>query len=447
MRQIFLLLLITCSFKVLSQVQFQTISFAAALSQARTQSKLVFVQLEAPDCRQCTEVAVKGLSDKELGNAINQSFVTLYVDATHKDRRQIETLYNIPNGFGTLFIDQEATLIHKYQRTTTNVQEYRNQIDIALTRAGESMKVSELEKAYLTNKSLGLLEQLLLKKASLNLNTNALLNDYVAMLPPDSLASVYTVQFIVGMAPLIGSKAYLAFRKDTSLLNKAWKSMPLQNRSTINARIIEKSLKKAIQEKDEAYAIRTAMFARNLSRNNKEAAEKVFMMKLLEYYEGINDNNRYLSTAVHYYDKYCMTINVDSITQEDKIINKQLFDAAKKDTIKTETGFRLKATIRTSPRSQLYTWELKEGAWKIYQKTSDPVLLSKATTWIKKAIAFFETPEALHVYALLLYKQNEKEQAVNAERKAIELRKKHGFPVSNYDALLNKMQAGLPLND
>src|SRR5215207_2913424 len=106
MRIIFLFAFVIFSMTGFSQVAFQQISLTDALSQAKEKGKFIFLQLESPSCSECTEVAEKGLSDNSLSKMINESFVPLYVGAKHKDRKEIENLYNSPDGFGTLFIDQ-----------------------------------------------------------------------------------------------------------------------------------------------------------------------------------------------------------------------------------------------------------------------------------------------------------------------------------------------------
>lgn len=448
MRKSLVLVLVAFASSAYSQVAFQNISFADALSQSKEKGKLIFLQLESPDCRQCTEVANKGLSDKDLSSTINQSFIPLYVDAKHKDRKEIETQYNLPDGFGTLFIDQSGTLIHKFSGTVSMPQKYREQIEIALSKAGESLKVSDLEKEYRNgNKSVGFLEQLLLKKKALNLNTTVLLDEYISLLPADSLSSSYTLQFIAGMAPLLGSRADATLRKDRALFNQAWYNMPLNKRININAWIIQNSLNKAVLENDKAYAFRVASFAKGTITGNPAAAEKAYYMRLLEFYERVDDTANYFSTAVHYYDTYLMTIDADSIKQVDKVILEKLSGTAKKDTIKTDKGFTIKSTVAYAPIAQRYTWDLKEGAWNFYKKTNNPTLLAMATDWIKKALLFSETPEALDVYAHLLYKQQQKEQAIEIEKRTIELKKKQGFSVSDNEDELSLMQKGLALNN
>jgi len=427
-------------------VAFQRISLADALAKAKSESKFIFLQLESPTCSECTEVAEKGLSDNSLSKMINESFVPLYINADHKDRKEIENMYNSPNGFGTLFIDQNGTLIHKFPSTTTMSSKYKEQIEIAFNKAGENVRVSELEKQYLNgNKSLGFLEQLMLKKRELNLDNTFLLDEYVSLLPTDSLTSISTLQFLASMYPVLGSRADFTLRRDTALFNKAWYQIALDKRVNLNSRIIYNSLNKAILEKDENYALRVARFARGTTTSTKEAAERAYFMRLAEFYDRTDNTTKYLTTAATYYDNYLMTVDPDSIKKVDEVLKGKMLQTAKKDTVRTETGYTVRALVGYSPTTQRYTGQLKEGAWNFYKKTSDPELLAKATSWVKRGLEFYESDEALNVYAHLLYKQGQKDEAIKIEKQVIELKKKRGLTAKDNEAILAKMEIGQSL--
>jgi len=236
-------------FRIISaQVNFSEIPFKEALQQAQSQGKIIFLQFEAANCNQCNDVANKGFDNKEVADKINKTFFCLKINAEHPDRNKISTAYNISadKGFGTLFIDNNGTVVHKFLRTTSFSREYFEQVDIGLMKAGESIKINELEKEYQKgNRSFGFLETLLLKRRSLNLATDSLLNEFVDALPADSLKSIYSLAFIAQMAPLIDSKADKVLRKDPIAFSRAWYTMPLQLGIGINNVIVHKSMSQA----------------------------------------------------------------------------------------------------------------------------------------------------------------------------------------------------------
>src|SRR6476469_8152473 len=82
-----------------SQTIFQNISFEEAVNKARQEGKLIFLQFESADCRQCNEVANKGLDNAPLRDKLSASFVCVRISPTHPDRDQVGNLYNISKGF------------------------------------------------------------------------------------------------------------------------------------------------------------------------------------------------------------------------------------------------------------------------------------------------------------------------------------------------------------
>jgi hypothetical protein len=449
------LLIVCCTifFQAISaQVNFYSIPFNEALNRAQLQGKLIFMQFEAADCDQCNEVANKGFQDKEAADKINQTFFCLKIDAQHPDRKKISQDYNInaEKGFGTLFIDNNGTLIHKFSGTTSRSKEYLDQTNIALQKAGENLKINELEKEYKKgNRSFGFLQTLLLKKRTLNLATDSLLEEYVDALPPDSLKSTNTLCFIAQMAPLVDSKAYKVMFSDRASFDRAWYTMSLQMRSGINNVIISKSMNKAIQERNQNYAVRTASFAQGTNGSNYLAGTKARDLNMLRYFDETNDTATYFRKAIAFYERYYLTIDVDSIKKLDSIAMRNLLNnpSTKKDTVRDGNRIRISTNIAFRPSGQNFANELNEGAYKFFQRTKNPYLLSIATEWSKKALELYRNPEYLDTYAKLLYKQNQNDKAVDAINEAIALQQKRGYPTKRYDAVLDAIKNEKPLSD
>ena len=151
--------------------------------------------------------------------------------------------------------------------------------------------------------------------------------------------------------------------------------------------------------------------------------------------------------SIAYYDRYFMDVSADSIKRTDSLNRKRMFAMAPKDTVMNGTKIIARATITYSPITQNFTRELNNGAYKFYKITNNPYLLSVATEWVRKGLEFFETPEALDTYAKLLYKQGHKEEAIQMETKAIAVRKARGFPVKDYEAVIDNMKKGIAVKE
>ncbi len=440
------LALLSCLFIsaiISAQIHFSSVSFNEALQKASAEGKIIFLQFEAADCNQCNDVANKGFDNKEVADKINQTFFCLKIDPQHPDRSRIAASYNLDanEGFGTLFIDNSGTIIHKFLKTTTFSKEYLNQIEVALMKAGENLKINELEKEYEKgNRSFGFLQVLLEKRRALNMPTDSLLDEYIDALPFDSLNSTSTLVFIAKMAPLLDSKADKALRKDQAQFNRAWYSMSLQMRVGINNTINFKSMEKAIKDKNEKYAIRTAAFAQATNSSNSAAGAKAYDKNMLRFYDETNDTTAYFKKSIAYFERYFLSVSPDSIKRFDSLNLQRMIGSAKRDTLKDGNKNKIVSTIAYAPTAQNFSRELNNGAYEFYKKTNNPFLLAIATEWIEKALEFYKTPQALDTYAKLLYKQGQNEKAIKAISEAIALQQKLGFPTKEYDSVLEKMK-------
>jgi hypothetical protein len=142
-----------------------------------------------------------------------------------------------------------------------------------------------------------------------------------------------------------------------------------------------------------------------------------------------------------------MTVNVDSVKKKDSL--KQVVLMAKQEGERTTRGDSVvyRKSISYAPITQVFTRNLNEGAWTIYTWTNDPLYLKKALQWSARANEFYESPEAADTYARLLYKTGNKNEAIQQESKAIDLKKKKGYKTASFEKVLADMQAGRPVNN
>ena len=448
--RIAILLILFVSFRIssFSQVQFESIPFEAAMLRAKEAGKMLFIQFESATCDQCNEVADKAFEDIKLGKQLKQGFICVKMTPRHPDRNNVANVYEKENFFGSLFLTSDGALIHTFPKSTSMSDSYFKEIDKALTKAGEGLRLNEVEKRHKDDPgNIFFIEELLSMRKSLYVSTDSLLDEYVSVLPPDSLRSSAVISFIAQQYPIVGSKADNAMRRDFSLFNKVWYTLSLPVRVGINNRIISKSMRKAVREKNLEYAFRIASFARATRTGNVQSGNKAYDSNILEYYRGTHDTLNYLVRVINYYDNYYMTVSVDSVKKRDSITRDMLL--AKEEPIRTQRGDSVvyKKTVSYSPTTQLYTSNLNEGAWTVYTWTNDPLYLKKALQWAARANEFFDSPEAIDTYARLLYKTGNKSEAIHQESKAIDIKKKRGFKTSGFEVVLANMKSGKSVID
>jgi len=131
----------------------------------------------------------------------------------------------------------------------------------------------------------------------------------------------------------------------------------------------------------------------------------------------------------------------------DSINVKQILESGKKDTLRQGNSIKIVGSVSYAPIAQNFARELNDGAYEFYKRTGNQYLLTIATGWAKKALQFYKTPQVLDTYAKLLYKQNQKEQAIDIMNEAITLQQKHGLPTKEFDISLEKMKTGRVLQN
>src|SRR5688572_27517862 len=110
---------ISLSIHLHAQVPFEKISFEAALAKAKTENKIVFLQMESADCAQCNEVAGRAFGDEELIEEMQNECISIKVPANDLSWEPVRNRFNTKKLSGTLFLDGNGTLIHRYNGTTS----------------------------------------------------------------------------------------------------------------------------------------------------------------------------------------------------------------------------------------------------------------------------------------------------------------------------------------
>lgn len=442
MKQLSIIILVCCSLFANAQVVFEKLSFTDALIKAEKQGKYLMVVLDAADCEHCNEVADKSFADAKLGEQISKKFIAIRAGVPDATFEQLSAQYEAPNGMATLFFTANGVLLHKKTGTTSMAKQYADAAEIALERESELLNLNSLTEVYNQQHDWKILQTLLVKRKELYLSTDSLLDEYVKLLPADSLRSVHQIIFLAGFSPVLESKADKVFRSNPDLFNRAWYRMDLPTRVRINNSIIFKSRLRAIKARDEANARFVANFAAS-THSAPQARVRAFELNMMEYYRGIKDADKFVSSAKEYFDKLVMNMPVDSVIIMDSLRRKQLLAEAKTETVQLEDGRTVKRKfISFTPTSQLFMNDLNRAAIDLYRMTNNPEHIKIALQWSARAMEFARMPVAMDTHAKLLYASGNKQGAIALEEEAVAKQKQLGFSAREYEAVLADMKAG-----
>ncbi len=446
MKKYLLIIAILSPAFITAQVDFQNISFEAALIKAKETGKLIFMQVESLQCNQCDDVASKALSDNKLAAFLNNTFVCIKLPSEEKERRRVLTSYVKGGiGFGVVFFSSDGSLVHTYLGSTTQPTKYEDEGNIALTKASEGITLGAIEKQYKDgNKSPGLMEFLIQKRRSLGLPTDVLLNEYVIHLPADSLKSIRVLSIIVSQSPVLESVPSFVLYQDKSLFEKTWQTLPHSDRKSIVESIGFKSIYKAARAKDENFAKRIAEFMKSSYPLNSTEGERAYGLKMLDYYKISRDTATFIAQAIPFYDKYYMSVHPDSVRKADRdslnSIKPQKGDLKEGLIKRSGDTLTYRSTIKFVPTTQLYANALRNAATDFYSLTNNKEYLLKAITWAIKANEFYELYNTNNVLANLYIKTGQMSSAIEAKEKELSYKKKMGFKTKELELEIEKLK-------
>lgn len=455
-----ILFFLVTAINVPGQVKFSTLSIDDAARQAKAENKIILLMVESPDCNNCNALTTRALSGWQCKKALETSCILLKMNTLPERFTNPSNVYLLNNQFfGMLFLDANLDILHTpINGSTSSSDFYAEQIDKALQQKNSNgSTLATLKKAYYgSNPDFNTIRLLIEGIRKLNMEpSEGLLDDLAQRAPADSFSSVSFLQFVMRCAPMVNSFAQQSLNKlnkNIDNYNMAWYRMNPPERSAINNRILNKSMAKAIAEKDQSYAFRVASFSQEITRSHPENMQAMYQSALLRYYKGIKDTVNYMRTAIPHFDQLFSKANLYEIKDADSLAKMKLFkgmpSASNQDIANPFHSAQIVVSNRQmSPQGTYYASALNDGAWSVYLFSKDPVQLAKALSWAKRANELTESPEVMDTYGRLLYKTGNKEEAINWETKADALaRTKYAIP-SQYEKVVEKMKAGATVID
>ncbi len=447
-------LVTTCLF---SQIKYQNLTLFEAGAKAKKENKIIMMVVESAKCRQCNDVAKVGLQSAKL--SIDSNCILINQTIIPQEVTKSNMIYTIPKDFfGIIWFDQQMNILNVMHSSQSYYYLYVQGIQKAKAELNNSsISFSDLKQDYY-NKigNFQAIKKLIDKTIQIGFEPSFDIIDELAIkAPKDSAESIEFLQYILRCAPGINtfSIKYLSTNNDNYMM--AWWRLSMKERVQINNRIVDKSLNKAIVEKNSSYSYQVAQFRQSSFANNSEDGQRANLKIMLEYYKGVNDSASYIRSIFGYVDRFYMQIKPEDIYRDDSLMLQKSISQANPVFSKDELLQKLPdslqkrilknnliVSVKYAPKSQFYASELNEGAWNIYSYTKNSVYLNKALIYSKRALAFFEGPEISDTYARLLYSTGNTEEAIIWEQKAIDGRKKRNMTSDEFEKVLQQMKKG-----
>ncbi len=418
-------------------IQFEQGTWQEVVNKARSQQKLIFLHLESSQCQQCNEVADRAFWNPILQANINANFTSYRTHTNDAAIKELMDRYEIRDYTTSLFLDAQGSLLVRYVGSTTDGLRYIRLAEKALTES-RKQPLTEMDKMYQQGeRGINFMMQYISRRNELAISSHALLDELVDLLPGDSLLSDKMLLFIAEQGPVVNSKTYQFFWKDQSRIDSLFAGIGYQRTDKINNTIINRSIGKAIKDKDELLAKATAQFAMNTYRINRQRSQALYDYTMMRYYREDKDNtDRFISLMKAYCDKHYMSVDPNDVRQQDEIEKRKRLaqlSAAK------ETSRRI---VISSSKAYNYGRQLSSAAWYFYQHASRQEDLEKALQWSARSLEFGRQADFMKTYAHLLYKLGQKKEAIKWQSKALGDVLSKGLPGSTFQEALRKMRKG-----
>lgn len=458
MRPIVLAFALIISFQSRGQITFidSNTSWNQLSKQAKEQDKLIFIHFENSECVQCNEVASQGFSNPELKELFDDNFISIRCNVTTSNGRSLAQKFGIKSSLMSLYVDPNGNILHVNNGSTSSHFVYQEGADLALSRKGKK-QLADYDKEYKAGvRSLAFLREYIIKKREASMSIDDLLDEYVALLPADSLNNFQAVGAILEFAPSLNSNAYKTIKTQTPqlLIDSIYKTAKPDKRKLLNEGIIENSFRIAVQNRDAELAYKVADFARDSHGSDRSNGERDYGKYIANYYYRIGNKHSYFEHAVKLMESQYMPLTVDSLDAMDDAAfrGQQAFFEVIRG--KREQGVAVRSFAMIPP-SQFIARDLNEHAYHFYELTRDKELLEKALVWSNKSLELSDhkgrkahtpfklgDPNLLDTYAHILYKLGRKDEAIEWQTKAVEAQKVSGMAYESFEIRLNKMKTG-----
>lgn len=432
-------LFMTAFFCGKAQVNFDTYaSLAALFDKAKTEKKLVFIQLESRECNQCNDVAMTGLSSKQLKEKYDAHFLSIRIKATDDLRADFIKKYKLRESMGSFYLDANENLLLKNNSTTSHALTYLEWADKALENVSKFSDFQDLENAYRNgDRTAAFLEKYIQTLQDLDKNADAIVETYVGQLTIDSLRTPRIIKFVMEQGLPINAPTRKAIYSlnTTRLTDSLWCLMPLSKRSAINSKTISKTFAEAVKTRNRSLIYELNSFTRNTYKPDYQKGKFISDLQLINFFKAIRDTASYFKTANRFANDL-IVIKLDSLKAWDTQERERVF--ASRD---AEKRFILPSTN--------YSTELNNLSWSYYQMTDNVEHLTKALTWTEHALLIYKEVVSapmsqnagfLDTYAHLLYKLKRYDEAIDWQTKAIDAQKAANIKSTAFEDEREKMK-------
>ncbi len=374
-----------------SELKFQKLEWSEALSMAKSENKLIFLNAMAEWSQPCKLMEEFTYSDPEVGEFYNQSFINMSVDMEVFPWTELAERYSVFLYPTLLFINGNGKVVHR----GCGAMESTAMIQLGKTALDPEQRLEGIQKKYDEgNRDPEFLAEMSMMLNEACLDQSSWVDHFFGELEQNQWTSkpAWTMINFNVQDPYSPYFQYLMKYRDLYVMN--------YGKDTVDQKIYDVLLSQFSEiYNGEDYRLFAIQALKSIIQEMEfTRKEELSAMVNLQYAEEKEDWELYCESAI---------LVVDQQAVED-------------------------------PQ------QLNEFAWKIYVFSDDEQQLTTAKNWIEPLVNQYEDPSFIDTYASLLYKLGEIKAAIRWEKKAVRLAEDvEAEDLLHYQLQLERFESGL----
>ena len=377
-----ILIIILLQSNILAQgIAWQKGSFESILNRAKSEKKLIYVDIFTTWCGPCKQMDAEVFTNPELGKTFNENFICYKIDGEKGEGKDLVEYFELESYPTSMFVDGEWNVVLKLEgfRPKERLMEAADKVKIRNKISGSD---DDLEEVYLKGRrDATFLLDYLKVRALQKIDNGVILDEYLSKISPEQQNSINSQQLILENASLLRGRAfdYLMVHKTEDKFYKKLKG------------IISQNLNKAANQKNEKLLNEVLTTNGRLSKTFAEANEWNTEAKM-NYLMLTNQPEKFFVTADFFMDTYVL----------------------KKDL----------STFRNLPElKEQYQQKIKKATRFVAERFTEREKLEKAALWIRKSLEIEEKSYNSEIYSKILFTLSNKKEAIRLMERALALAK------------------------
>lgn len=411
-------------------IQFTEGSWNEALAKAKSEHKLIYMDIYTTWCGPCKIMAAQIFPAAEAGEKYNGLFVNYKIDAEKGEGITLAKKYQVEGYPTNLYINPEDESVVYRVMGSTGLPEFLNRADIALLEQKDPMKWGDYEQKFEKGaRDKAFLVAYIEKAKRLDVFNDKALNAYVeqyAGKKPDEV----TLKFLVENTKTFDNKSVAIIAANKERVNKLFPEHPAYFNSW-SQMLPYTTLQKAIENKDEKLLALIEKGIKDYGIKQQGVSDTYYYKK--EFYQRTGNEEKAWQASKDEAD-YIAAIKPAAFDKLDaeglEDVKASLVHQLKAMGV-TEDKFEssISATLAKNPdllkpATTNAAQSLNASAWNVVEsKGEDKAAVLQALIWSKKSLelaeGFSSWPLFADTYAHLLFLNGEKNKAIAMQEEAI----------------------------